>query len=161
MVAQVCTVITLAGVSGLVPGRLSICYDYKMSSQQQTAPKTNGNSSALLGLTITCLVLSILPLALLNPSITIGILVFDIICLILSISLLIQARKSPEVSRTKYIASLIISIFAAIIASSYLILIPIINHGFESAACSLQTVVDPNECPSDYKLNSAQELKQN
>ena len=134
-----------------------------MTPQRQptTATTLRSNSNQLLGLTITCFILSTLPIALINSSITVGVLTFDIICVVLAITLLIQAKKFHDTSHAKSIASLIISILAVIIASTYLILIPVINHGFQTAACRLQTVVDLSECPSDYKLQSSQTLKQN
>jgi len=135
----------------------------QMTSQGQptTATTLRSNRNLLLGLTIVCFVLSILPIALINSSIAVGVLIFDIICVVLAITLLIQAKKFHDTNNANSIASLIIGILAVIIASTYLILIPIISHGFQTATCTVQTVVDPSECPSDYKLQSSQKLKQN
>lgn len=134
-----------------------------MTAQEQLtlASKNRSNSNALLGLTVACFVLSVLPMALLSSSITSIVLIFDIICLLLAITLLIQVKGVANFSRTKYVVSLVLSIFAIIVASAYLIIIPMVNNVIDTAACDLQTVVDPSECPSDYKINSNQELKQN
>jgi hypothetical protein len=132
----------------------------KMATQEKftLGIKTNRNSSVLLALTITCLILSIFPFAFFIPAIAYGVLGFDIICLLLAVVLLAKARKLVDGSRTKNVISLVLSISAIVIASAYIVIVPIISNGFNSAACSLQTVVDPSECPSDYKLHSGQEL---
>jgi heme O synthase-like polyprenyltransferase len=135
----------------------------EMATKEKYPPdiKKHENSNVLLAFTITCLTLSIIPFVFLIPTITYGVLVLDIICLLLAIALLAQTRKLGEDSRTKNVISFVLSICAIVTASAYIILVPIISNGLNSAACSLQTVVDPSECPSDYKLHSGQELIKN
>jgi hypothetical protein len=132
-----------------------------MAKQKQPiiSSKARSNSNALIGLAIGCLALSILPIALLVPSIGIGVLVFDVITLAIAMTLLIQARGSSDASRSKNVASLIMAVFAVIFVCIYLFIFPAMYHAMRSVACGLETVVDPRKCPSDYKLNSNQVLK--
>lgn len=125
----------------------------------QTPTASKNQNGALLGLTITCFILSILPFNAFMPHLAIGILVFDVICMILAIIILVQSSKSPDAKKGKIIASLVMSGVAALIATAYIVIVPILDTAARNAACTLQTTVDLNECPDGYELGPNQILR--
>lgn len=130
-----------------------------------TQAQQNRNSSEsglLLGLAIVGLVLSLLPAVFILQSLTIGILVFNVICLVLAIALLVRSNRTTGAGRGRYIAAITVSTIAILLVIVLqFVILPLIDSGLKNTACSLQTVVDPVECGADYKLAPGQEFKQN